>query len=364
MRKDLLTPSSSPLPNPYKLWLVLACLTVLIVYVFYQISSITFPFFAGLIGAYLFNKPVNILERVGISRSISAGVVITCVLLFLGLLLLEALPFLKDEFLKILKSYPVLQERFLTILDPLVDSLGKLAGDKKNLDLKTQFANSFGNIFQWIIENLASMLTKSLTSGLAIANIISMVVLIPLIMFYALSEWPKIIATLDSLLPKLYAPIIRHNIKNVDKTLGHYARGQLIVSTLLICLYSIAFLIIDLPHALFTGFITGFFSFIPYIGVFIGFILAMTIALSNFIDMYHLIAIMVIFGTFILLDGYFLTPRLIGERIGLHPAFLIFALLALGSWFGFLGIMFALPLAAVISALLKPLVDWYKINFT
>lgn len=363
MRKDLLQPSFS-LHNPYKLWFVLGCITILLSYIFYQISSITFPFFAGLIGAYLFNKPVSALERIGINRSISAFVVITCVLLFLGLLLLEALPFLKDELLKILKSYPVLQERFLIILDPLMDSLSKLSADKKILDLKTQFANSFGNIFQWIIKNLASMLTQSLTSGLAIANIISMVVLIPLIMFYALSEWPKIISTLDKLLPKLYAPIIRHHIKNVDEKLGHYARGQLIVSTLLICLYSIAFLVIDLPHALFTGFITGFFSFIPYIGVFIGFVLAMTIALSNFIDMYHLIAIMIIFGTFILFDGYFLTPRLIGERIGLHPAFLIFALLALGSWFGFLGIMFALPLTAVISALLKPLITWYKINFT
>lgn len=363
MGKDLL-PVSLNRPNPYKLWLVLAGIVCLLSYVFYQIRSITFPFFAGLIGAYIFNKPVNALERMGVNRSVSAGVVITCVLMFLGLLLLEALPFLKNEFLKILQSYPILQERFLTILDPVMDSLGNIAGDKKMLDLKAQFSNSFGNIFQWIIENLASMLTQSLASGLAIANIISLVVLIPLIMFYALSEWPKIISSLDGLLPKVYAPIIRRNAENVDKTLGHYARGQLIVSALLILLYSIAFLIIDLPHALFTGFITGFFSFIPYIGVFIGFILAMTIALSNFVSMFHVIAIMVIFGTFILLDGYFLTPRLIGERIGLRPAFLIFALLALGSWFGFLGIMFALPLAAVISALLKPLISWYKLNFT
>ena len=98
MGKDLLPPLLNR-PNPYKLWLVLAGIICLLSYVFYHISSITFPFFAGLIGAYIFNKPVNALERIGVNRSLSAGVVIICVLMFLGLLLLEALPFLKDEFL-------------------------------------------------------------------------------------------------------------------------------------------------------------------------------------------------------------------------------------------------------------------------
>ncbi|MDP2193690.1 MAG: AI-2E family transporter [Alphaproteobacteria bacterium] len=362
MRKD--SPITSQKNNIYRLWAVLACILIAVTYVFFQISSITFPFIAGLLGAYIFNKPVAVLERAGVPRALSAGLLIFCVLLFLGLLLLEALPFLKDELIKLVRSYPVLQERFVSLAEPIIDYIHKIAGDHIRMDLKTEVSNSMGKILQWVVESLAGMLTTSLTNGLAIANIISLVFLIPFIMFYALTEWPKILKTLDSLLPKKYAHIIRHNVINVDKRLGDYARGQLLVCSVLILLYSCAFLLIQLPHALFTGFITGFFSFIPYVGVFIGFILAMAIALSNFSDLYQIIAVIAIYGLFITIDGYFLTPRLIGDRIGMHPAFIIFALLALGSWFGFLGIMFALPVAAVVSALLIPFIAWYKENFT
>lgn len=363
MRKDLLPISAINKGSTYRLWLVLLLIFVTLGFVFYKISAIIFPFVVGLVGAYIFNTPVKAMEKLGIRRAIGAAIIIFCVLLLLFLLGFQALPFLKNELLVLLKSYSNLQDKFLTLVNPLIDSAAKITGDSRMIELKKQLSDSLGNAVKWIVENLAYMLTSSISSGLAIANVISLVVLIPFIMFYALKDWPKFIYSINKLLPKPYARLIRLQAQKIDDVLGSYARGQLMVCLSLIILYSLGLFMIGLPHPLFAGFITGFFAFIPYVGVFIGFVLSMTLALTNSTEMHDIMSVFGVFLTLGLFEGYFLTPRFIGERIGLHPVFIIFALLSLGSWFGFIGLVVALPLSAVIVALLKPFIEWYKSNF-
>lgn len=345
--------------RPYRLWLVLLIIFLVFLYVFKQIEGIIFPFLISFIGAYALNMPMKKMEHYGISRSMGAFLLITIVFSFLGLFVVWAVPFVKQELYILIKAYPEIQKKIFNFILPYTKSMRHLVGDISVEQLQAQLSDSLGNILKWSISFIISLFSN----GFAIANILSLVILTPLIMFYFLKDWPAIIKKLNGFLPNLYAEKIRTECVKVDKALAEYAYGQFFVSLTLIVCYMICLWLVDLPYALFVGFFSGFLTFIPYLGIVTGFLLALTIAITSFDHLSQIFMVIAIYIFFSTLESYYLTPKLVGKRIGLHPVLIIFSLLALGSWFGLMGVIFALPLASIISTLMRSFMTWYDHNF-
>ncbi|MBP9752698.1 MAG: AI-2E family transporter [Proteobacteria bacterium] len=343
----------------FKLWFVLSCIFLFLLYVFYQINAIIAPFIMGFLGAYLFHVPMKKMEALGIFRSLSAFVIVSFMYVLFILFAMWAIPFVQKEIILLIKSYPELQKKFFNIIDPYLKSFSTLGGAISPDDIKKQFIDWFGSIFNFSLNLILSLFTN----GLAIANILAMLILTPIVMFYSLKDWDKLLKHINSLIPPTYAPLIKKQISDINTKLGQYAKGQLLVCSILIVAYSIFLFAINLPYAFLIGFLTGFLAFIPYFGVAIGFLLSMTVGFTHFPEIADLLKIVIVFGILSSFEGYFLTPRLIGQSIGLHPVLIIFALFALGSWFGLLGIVLAFPLSAIITTIVRNFIGWYKNKF-
>ena len=167
------------------------------------------------------------------------------------------------------------------------------------------------------------------------------------------------IAAINRILPEPYAPQVRMYAESIDATLSSYAKGQAMVCLILMIIYGSALGFIGLDQGIFIGMMTGFLAFIPYIGMLIGFLAAMGVSFSQYTDWHSIGMVALVFPIVSLFEGYFLTPRLVGEKVGLHPVWIIFALLAGGSWLGFLGILIALPSAAAIGVVTRLAFNWY-----
>jgi predicted PurR-regulated permease PerM len=345
--------------RPYQLWFVIAFFLMIGFYIFCQIEPIVFPFLSAFIGAYALNMPMRKMEQLGIPRSLGALFLILLVFTFMGLFIICAVPFAKQELFLLMKAYPSIEKKLFEFVLPYTKTITRITGDFSVQQLQNQFADSMGAILNWIVSFILSLLSR----GIAIANLLSLVILTPMIMFYFLKDWTIILKKINALLPYFYADRIRREFTRIDQTLGAYVYGQSMVCCILIMCYMISLWLVELPYALFVGFFTGFLTFIPYLGVATGFLLALTLALTHFNEFSQVLMVIGVYGVFSSFESYFLTPKLIGGKIGLHPVLIIFSLLASGSLFGLAGIIFALPLAAVISTLMRSLIDWYSKNF-
>lgn len=315
----------------------------------YSLGNILTPFIAGLIGAYILNYPVTTLTKVRVHRGLGALVMIMAVLVFLGLLMMVAIPFLHNEFILLSKNMPALVQHFYSLINPILDFAAERLPPEDIAQIKTQISGQFGSIMTWMVQ----FIIKILSNGLAIANVASLVVLTPVVMFYLLKDWPHVVMCTKGLLPKKYATKIIANAQVVDNNLSGYAKGQMLVCLILAILYAICLSIVGLKNAIFVGIFTGFISFIPYVGALIGFLLSVLIHLSDSGTWNPLISIALVFLIVQSIEGNFLTPRFVGNRIGVHPVWILFSLLAGATWFGFFGIVLALPTAAIISAVLR-----------
>jgi predicted PurR-regulated permease PerM len=342
-----------------KLWVVLAIFAVSLFYFIDGIKGILMPFVSGFIGAYIFAKPTEILTQKGMSRGGATALIILCVIAILVTFGFAALPFLKNEILSLSHNIPEISRKVMASINPILDNIAHKVPNEEIYKIRGQLTNHLGDVAGWFVELLVNLLGN----GFAIANIISLVFLTPLIMFYLLKDWPKVTSFINNTLPRLYAKQIKSEFEKIDTVLGAYARGQVIVCLILIVGYSLLLWLIGLSHAFFIGFITGLFAFIPYLGAILGFTCAMAVGLNQFDQLSMYATIMAIFVIMSVIEGYILTPRFIGERIGLHPVWIIFALLSLGNMFGLMGVVFAFPLSAILSTVLKTILSWYREKF-
>jgi predicted PurR-regulated permease PerM len=189
--------------------------------------------------------------------------------------------------------------------------------------------------------------------GIAIANLLSLIFITPVVTFYMLRDWDRLIAHIDSLLPREYAATVREQAKAIDHTLAGFARGQASVCLVLAAYYASGLMLVGLPFGLVVGLAAGLLTFIPYLGAATGFVVGMAIALANFDSWTAIIAVAIVFAIGQVIESNVLTPRLVGNRVGLHPVWVIFALLAGGALFGFVGILLAVPSAAAIGVLVR-----------
>jgi predicted PurR-regulated permease PerM len=196
---------------------------------------------------------------------------------------------------------------------------------------------------------------------MSLVNVIVLIVIVPVVTFYLLLDWDRMVARIDALLPRDHAPTIRHLASEIDHTLSSFVRGQGVVCLILGTYYAIALALVGLQFGLVVGFVAGALTFIPYVGALVGGVLAIGLALFQFWgDWWWIVAVWAIFQSGQFVEGNILTPNLVGSSVGLHPVWLIFALSAFGALFGFVGLLVAVPVAAIIGVLVRFALGRYK----
>jgi predicted PurR-regulated permease PerM len=208
----------------------------------------------------------------------------------------------------------------------------------------------------------STVLGKVSRSGLGIVMWMTNLVLIPVVAFYLLRDWDRLVGKIDGMLPRSIQPTVAYLARESDKVLGAFVRGQLLVMLALGVFYGAGLTLIGLSVGPLIGMVAGLLSFVPYLGFIVGFVAAIIAALVQYGDWTHVLLVCGVFVVGQLLEGYVLVPRLVGEKIGLHPVAVIFAVLAGGSLFGFLGVLLALPAASVIMVLLRYLLERYRMS--
>ncbi|ADJ28541.1 AI-2E family transporter [Nitrosococcus watsonii] len=320
----------------------------------YLLREILLPFVAGMVVAYLIDPLCDWLERKGCSRTAATSLVTAGFILVVSMVLLLLVPLLRSEIVHLIETLPSLIARAQDSTWPWL----QLLQERWSIDMsqiQDAAREQAGMLVKWVGKTVGTILS----SGLALANLLSLVFIMPVVTFYLLRDWDKLIAQIDSLLPRKHAPVIREQVKLIDTVLSGFIRGQFSVCLLLGAFYAVGLALIGLDFGLMVGMLAGLLSFIPYVGTIVGFIVGLGLAFVQFSEW---TPIFLVAGVFIIgqvIEGNVLTPRLVGTRVGLHPVMVIFALLAGGALFGFLGILLAVPVAAVVGVLTRFAIKQY-----
>jgi len=323
--------------------------------ILYLLEGILMPFLTGLLVAYAMNPAVRTFEEWGISRSIGTCFMIISFFLLIGLLLFIAIPFIQTELLRLAARVPQYGERIVIALKPFLDDASHYI-EARDLERLRAFASSYlGEVVTWGIKLLA----RILTSGLALANLLSLIVITPIVAFYCLRDWNLIINSIDRWLPRPYEPTIRGLFADINTTIGGFAKGQALVCLMIGTYYAITLTFAGLDFSVVVGVVIGIMAFIPYVGALVGFMLSIGIALAQFTEWSSVGVVAAIFVVGQGLEGYLLIPYFVGNRIGLHPVWVLFVLLAGGVLYGFIGILFALPVGAAIGVLIRYIREFY-----
>lgn len=330
-------------------WLVLA-LVVLSGWLVYLLAPVLTPFLVAALLSYLGDPLVDRFEALGVSRTGSVLIVFLGMLLFGIAGVLIVLPALQAQIAALVRNIPVafdwLQQWLLPKLSAFFateDIPIDIAGIKEAVTSHWQQVGS-------LVKNLMGHISRS---GQLVVGWLTYLLLIPVVTFYLLRDWDILVANIHDLLPRRIEPRVVALSREIDAVLAEFLRGQLTVMAALGTIYVTGLWLVGLELAFIIGLIAGFVSFVPYLGVIVGVIVASLAALVQFQDAVHVIAVLAVFGAGQLLEGMVLSPLLVGDRIGLHPVAVIFSVMAGGQLFGFIGVLLALPVAAIIVVLLR-----------
>lgn len=314
-----------------------------------QLSSVLTPFFIAALLAYLGDPLVDRLEKSRLSRTAAVCVVFAVFLLSGLILLLIFLPMLSSQLVSLFEKLPAYLDQLQNSIEPI---LGKIGLSTTMLDFNT-VKTAIQDYWSEAGKMAGDIMGYMTRSGLAILQWLTNLVLIPVLTFYLLRDWDDLVARFRELLPRKHAEKITQITLECDDMLAGFLRGQLMVMLALSIIYSIGLTFIGLDLALLLGVIAGIVSFVPYLGLFVGITLAGLAAYLQFQEWLPVLFVVLVFSFAQMIEGMFLTPRFVGERIGLHPVAVIFAVMAGGTLFGFVGVLLALPVAAVVMVLLR-----------
>jgi predicted PurR-regulated permease PerM len=323
---------------------------VALVFVLWLLKGILLPFIAGMVLAYFLDPVADALERLGLPRVAATLLILGLSTLLLVLALFLLVPVLVDQVGKFAANLPgiitTLVERFNEAAPIWVKELLQQSGST----LPGSASEIAGRAAGWI----ATLLTSILSGGLALVNLLSLVIVTPIVAFYLLTDWDRMVARVDSWLPRPHVETLRGLAREMDDAMAGFIRGQAVVCLLLGLFYAIGLSLAGLNFGLLIGLAAGILSFIPYVGSFVGFVLSISVAFVQFWpDWVHIAAVAAIFAAGQFIEGNFLSPKLVGNRVGLHPVWLMFALFAFGYLFGFAGLLMAVPLAAAVGVLTR-----------
>jgi predicted PurR-regulated permease PerM len=313
------------------------------------LSAILLPFVAGIAIAYFLDPLVNRLERLRVPRGLAAFIVLALFLMLLVLVVMLVVPILETQVLDLAANLP----RLLAEVRREAETLMQMAQERLTPEDFAKLRDAVGGKLSDMFAVLGTVFRDVVTRGVALANLLSLVFVTPVVSFFLLRDWNRILARLDGWLPRAQAATIREQAARIDEILSAYLRGQLSLCVVLGIYYAVGLTVLGLNFGLVIGLLIGILAFIPYVGGAVGFVLAMLLALTQFSDQHYVLYVAGLFVVGWLAEGNFLTPKLVGERVQLHPVWVVFALLSFGTLFGLLGVLIAVPMAAVIGVLVR-----------
>lgn len=324
---------------------------------FYLLGPVLTPFLLAATLAYITDPLVERLERRGLPRTWAVVLVILALIAAVVLLLLTLIPLFREETQSLIARLP-------DLVNLLNDRLAPWLKDHFGIRLKVYLTPAA--LRQLLTENwdsvqtlLGQVLSSAASGSQTLIQIVSTLLLTPVALFYLLRDWNPLLQKAGSLIPRPWHDKVISLAQDVDRILAEFLRGQLLVMMLLSVYYAGALTLADVDFALPLGLVTGLLIFIPYLGFATGFILALAVAALQFEGLQPVVAVLVVFGVGQVLESFILTPFLVGDRIGLHPLAVIFALLAFGQLFGFVGVLVALPASAALLVGLRRLRGLY-----
>jgi predicted PurR-regulated permease PerM len=323
------------------------------------LSPILLPFVLGMAIAYVLDPLANRLSKHGMSRLLAALVILGGFVLALALAVLLIAPVLASQFSSFVDNAPAYVSRLQAyVSDPVHPWIKRIIGDNLNGADK-----SVGDLINQTVGYLTGFLASLWAKGQALISIFALLIITPVVAFYLICDWDRMIIAIDRLVPLPQRETVRALGREVDKTIAAYVRGQTGVCLILGSYYAVGLTLAGLSFGLLIGVVSGLISFIPYVGSLTALMLSLGVALAQFIPDWSRIVIVagiVLFGQFI--EGNVLAPKLVGESVGLHPVWLMFALFAFGYLFGFVGILLAVPLAAGSGVLIRFAVRRYLVS--
>ena len=336
-------------------WLVFGIL-ISAGWLLYLLSPVLTPFLVAALLAYLADPLVDRLEGYKLSRTLAVLIVFACMIIFGLLLLFILVPLIEHQLVTFIRNFP----DFITWLqNTVIPTLAGIFGfDASLINLESLKKTVISN-WQDIGDVAGQMLLKITHSGQVLFAWLAYLLLIPVVTFYLLRDWDHLLARIRLLVPRSYVDIVSKLARDCDNVLSEFLRGQLLVMLGNGIIYSVGLWIVGLEFALLIGMLAGLVSFVPYLGFIVGVSTACIAALMQYNELLPLIYILLVFGIGQAIEGMVLSPLLVGDRIGLHPVAVIFAVMAGGQLFGFMGVLLALPVAAVIMVLLRHLHEQY-----
>ncbi|GLS15225.1 AI-2E family transporter [Hydrogenophaga electricum] len=331
--------------TPYQLRLVAwAAIAVAVWLLLTMLSPVLMPFLLSAVLAYVLHPGVERLRAKGVPRWLGAGLALTLLVMVLLAVLLLIVPV-------ITKQVPLFKEQVPLLLDKASEGVQQL-GARFGMALQIDVSLIQGWLRGLVVANESELISGLLSSlrigGSAVAAVFGNLVLAPIVAYYLLLDWDNMVARVKQLIPPRWRASVQSFLDETDEVLGQYLRGQLLVMGVLAVFYTVGLALTGLDLALPIGVFTGLAVFVPYLGFGLGLVLGLLAALLEFQSVWGVAAVAGVYTVGQVVESFFLTPRLVGERIGLHPIAVIFALMAFGHLFGFVGVLVALPASAVL----------------
>lgn len=316
----------------------------------WMLKGVLLPFVIGMAVAYFLDPVTTRLEKTGMGRAAATSVVLLSFVALFVLGVMLAFPVLQGQFVAFVEAVPAYVEKLRALSAPWIEKLQTQVLATPPEKIQQQAGGMAGAALSWA----SGALKKIWDGGVALFDIFSIILIAPVVSFYMLRDWPVMVDKVDSWLPRRHAETIRGLVRQMDAALSGFVRGQAMVCVVLGLIYAMALSFAGLNFGFFIGFAAGLLSFIPYVGTLVGFVTGMLVGWFQFDgDVQQLAIIAAIFGAGQLIEGNVLTPKLVGDKIGLHALWILFALMAGGALLGFTGVMIAVPVAAVVAVLIR-----------
>jgi predicted PurR-regulated permease PerM len=320
------------------------------------VQSIILPFVAGLVVAYILAPAVARLERRGIRRSLGSLSVLVSFLLAVALMLVLLVPLIQVQVVQLVAKVPGLVHALQAQIGHMMDLLQQHLAADEVVKIRDALTGKLGEAVTW----LATAVQSVVTSSIAILNIVSLVIVTPIVTFFMLRDWNEMVAMVDSYLPRPSLDTLRGLGRVISDTLVGFIHGQALICLILATYYTITLTAAGLDSSLAVGVLIGVLAIIPILGVTTGFVLSVGLTAAQYGSWGKIFVVVGIFVFGQLVEANILTPKLVGDRVHLHPVWVIFALFAGGTLFGFVGVLLAVPAAAVIGVLIRFALGRYR----
>lgn len=335
-----------------------AALAVAVIWLMWMLSPVLTPFAFAALLAWLGDPLVDRLEAKGRSRNVSVIIVFTLMALAMALVLVVLVPVIESQVSTLVDSIPAYRMWFIDVAIPWVERrTGMQLAVWMDLDYLVQKMSGHWESAGGMVTAVLAYLSRS---GMAIAGLAANLVLIPVITFFFLRDWDLMVERVASMVPRDHIDVVSRLARESSDVLSGFFKGQFLVMIILGVMYGLGLWAVGLDLGILIGLIAGLLTFVPYLGPTSGVVLGVLAALMQYGDWKHIAGVLAVFGVGQVIESYWLTPKLVGDRIGLHPVAVIFAVLAGGTLFGFLGMLLALPMAAVVNVMLRYAHERYR----